>query len=594
MNPGLPRSTGCGVVRPLRRLSLLAWLALALTACAPAAPPESNHTTATAATARPATTTRDMVVAAHPLAAEAGREILRKGGSAADAAIATELVLGLVEPQSSGIGGGAFLLHYDAATGRVDAYDGRETAPAGIRSDVFMAPDGTPREFFDAVVGGQSVGVPGFLRMAALVHEDHGRLPWAELFAPAIRIAEEGFEITPRYHDVVAEAPFLKTFPATRAYFLDAAGEPFPVGTIQRNPAYAETLRTIARDGADAFYEGPIADAVAATVEDAPRNPGTLSVADMAAYRAKERGALCAAYRLWRVCSMPPPTSGGIALLQILGMLERFPLGQYAPDSPDAWHLITEASRLAFADRNRYVADTDFVDVPVAGLLDKDYLAARSALIEPATSLGHAEPGVPPGADPDTAVGASPAQPSTTHLAVVDAAGNAVSMTASIESAYGSRLMVRGFLLNNELTDFSFNPVADGRPVANRVEPGKRPRSSMTPVLGFDQAGHLLFASGSPGGSRIIGYVLKSVIGVLDWNLDMEQAVALPNIVNRNGPTEIEQGPGAEAMAAALAARGEDVKIVDHMTSGLHGIRVRRGELEGGADPRREGVALGD
>jgi gamma-glutamyltranspeptidase/glutathione hydrolase len=562
---------------------------LALATCSDPAPEAHYYGGPPAA---PAEADDYMIAAAHPLAAEAGLEILRDGGSAVDAAIAAELVLTLVEPQSSGVGGGAFMLHYDDETDAVAAYDGRETAPAGIDAEVFLRPDGTRRDFFDAVVGGQSVGVPGFLRMADLAHRAHGRLPWADLFAPAIRLAEEGFEITPRYHRLVANDPYLKVSPQAARYFYDASGAAHAVGTRQRNPALAETLHILARDGAAAFYDGPIANDIVAAVRMAPRNPGMLSRADMANYEAKARDALCGAYRDYKVCSMPPPTSGGVALLQMLAMLERFDLAALGPTSPDAWHLIAEAGRLAFADRNRYLADTDFVTVPVAGLLDPDYLAARARLIDPAASMGRAVAG-DPAAAPANGDGASAEVPSTTHLAVVDGDGNAVSMTASIENVFGSRLMVRGFLLNNQLTDFSFTPESGGRPVANRVEPGKRPRSSMSPVLGFDEDGELLFATGSPGGSRIIGYVLKSVIAMIDWDLNAQQAVAAANIVNRNGATELEAGTGVEEIATALETRGHET-IIRSMTSGAHAIRVRDGELEGGADPRREGIAIGD
>jgi len=540
------------------------------------------------AAAPPARAARQMVVAANPLAAEAGRDILRAGGTAVDAAIAAELVLNLVEPQSSGIGGGAFLLHYDGQSGAVAAYDGRETAPAAATPGLFLTAAGEPMEFWDAVVGGRSVGVPGLVRLLELAHRAHGRLPWARLFEPAITLAETGFLVSPRLHALIAEDPYLKIFPATAAYFTDASGAPLAAGTQLRNPAFAATLRRIAQDGADAFYNGPIAEAIVAAVQGTTPNPGGLSLADLAGYQAKRREALCAPYRTWRVCGMPPPTSGGVAVLQILGLLERFDLPALAPDSAAAWHLITEASRLAFADRDRFLADADFVPVPVARLLAPDYLARRSAAIAPDASLGTAEPGLP------AQNGAMPVQhdpPSTTHLVVVDAAGNAVSMTASIESAFGARLMAAGFLLNNELTDFSFRPDIDGRPVANRVEPGKRPRSSMAPTIALASDGRLALAVGSPGGSRIIGYVVKALVATLDWGLDIQAAIDLPNVVNRNGASEVEEG--AADLAAGLTAAGGEVKLVP-LNSGLHGIAVTAAGLTGGADPRREGVALGD
>lgn len=531
-----------------------------------------------------------MVVAANPLAAKAGRDILRAGGSAIDAAIATSLVLNLVEPQSSGIGGGAFLLHYDGKSGEITAYDGRETAPAAAGPDLFLRPDGEPMGFWEAVVGGRSVGVPGLLRMFELAHKAHGRLPWAALFEPAIRLAEEGFAVSPRLNELIARDKYLMTFPRAAAYFYDASGAPLAVGTILRNPTFAETLRRVARDGADAFYTGPIAEAIIAAVQGAALNPGGLTLSDLVGYRAKQRPPVCGPYRAWRVCGMPPPTSGGVTMLQILGILQGFDLPALTPDSATAWHLITEASRLAFADRNRFLADSDFVPVPVGDLLDPAYLARRGGLISPDASLGKALPGLP------TQNGAMPVQydpPSTSHLVVVDADGNAVSMTASIENAFGARLMAAGFMLNNELTDFSFRPETDGRPVANRVEAGKRPRSSMAPTMVLDGQGKLVLAVGSPGGSRIIGYVVKSIVGVLDWGLDMQAAIDLPNVVNRNGATDVEEGAASAALADGLIALGQEVKVKS-LNSGLHGVEITRSGLTGGADPRREGIALGD
>jgi len=533
---------------------------------------------------------QQMVAAANPLAAQAGREILRAGGSATDAAIATSLVLNLVEPQSAGIGGGAFLLHYDGNSSDVAAYDGRETAPAAVGPDLFLRPDGEPMGFWEAVVGGRSVGVPGLVRLFELAHKAHGRLPWAALFEPAIRLAEEGFAVSPRLNALIAQDKYLKSDATAAAYFHDASGAPLAVGTRLRNPAFAETLRRIARNGADAFYAGPIAEAIVTAVQGAATSPGRLGLADLAGYAAKQRDPVCAPYRVWRVCGMPPPTSGGVAVLQTLGILQGFDLPALAPDSVAAWHLIAEASRLAFADRNRFLADADFVPVPVNDLLDPAYLARRGALISPETSLGKAEPGLP------TQNGAMPIQndpPSTTHLVVVDAEGNGVSMTASIENAFGSRIMAAGFMLNNELTDFSFRPEVDGRPVANRVQAGKRPRSSMSPTMVLDGRGKLALAVGSPGGSRIIGYVVKSLVATLDWGLDIQAAIDLPNVVNRNGATDVEEGTSSDALVAGLAALGHEVKVRP-LNSGLHGIVVTENGLTGGADPRREGVALGD
>ncbi|HMA15044.1 MAG: gamma-glutamyltransferase [Bacteroidota bacterium] len=531
---------------------------------------------------------RHMVAAANPLAAEAGMAMLRQGGTAVDAAIATALVLGLVEPQSSGLGGGAFLLHYDDDSRAVAAYDGRETAPGSADEALFLKDDGTPMSFWDAVIGGRSVGVPGLLRMLDLAHADHGRLPWATLFQPAIRLAEDGFAISPRLHALIAEDRYLTRYPATAAYFHDAAGNPLPAGHLLKNEAYADTLKAVAAGGADAFYTGPIALSIVAAAQGAADNPGDLRYLDLRRYEAKRREALCLPYRIWTVCGMPPPTSGGVAVLQMLKLLEPFDLAALGPGSPQAIHLVAEASRLAFADRGRFLADSDFVEVPLDALLDPAYLAARARLIDPAASMGEASPGLP---SPLAAAPRQPDPPSTSHLSVVDAEGNAVSMTASIEGAFGSHLMAGGFLLNNELTDFAFSPSAEGRPVANRVQPGKRPRSSMSPTLVLDREGRFIMAIGSPGGSRIIGYTTKAIVAALDWNLPMQDAVALPNFVNRNGATDLEAGTPVEAAKPALEALGHEVNVTG-MTSGLHGIRRMESGLEGGADPRREGVVL--
>ena len=538
----------------------------------------------------PARAARQMVAAANPLAAEAGLDILRAGGSAVDAAIAAQLVLNLVEPQSSGIGGGAFLLHYDGETQELAAYDGRETAPAAATPALFLKADGEPMKFWDAVVGGRSVGVPGLPRMLELAHKDQGRLPWARLFEPAIRLAERGFAVSPRLHGLIAKDKHLKTFAETAAYFHGVDGKAHPVGHLLKNPAFAHTLRLLAAGGAEAFYRGTIAQGIAAAVRGAAGNPGAMTLADLAGYQAKRRTVLCRPYRAWRVCGMPPPTSGGVAVLQILGILESFDLVALKPNSAQALHLIAEASRLAFADRNQFLGDADFVAVPVDKLLDRAYLARRARLISPGATLGKAAPGLP------TQKGAMPAQldpPSTSHLVVVDSRGNAVSMTSSIESAFGSRLMAGGFMLNNELTDFAFRPEVGGRPVANRVAAGKRPRSSMSPSLVLDQDGRLVLALGSPGGSRIIGYVTKALIAALDWKLDIQAAVSLPHAVNRNGATDLEADTPVAALKPALEALGHEVRL-RKLTSGLHAIAVTPTGLEGAADPRREGVALGD
>ena len=516
------------------------------------------------------------------------------GGSAVDAAIAAQMVLTLVEPQSSGIGGGAFLLHYDSETGKVTAYDGRETAPAGATPDMFLKADGEPKGFYEAVVGGLSVGVPGVVRMLDLAHRDHGKLPWGRDFGPAVRLATLGFRVSPRLHELISADSHLKSFPAAHAYFYDAAGRPLAVGTKLTNPDLAATFRAIAAGGARAFYEGPIAEDIARAVRHATISPGTLSTADIAAYEAKRREALCRDYREWRVCGMPPPTSGGLTVLQILGILESFDLSALQPGSVEAVHLISEASRLAYADRAVYIGDSDFVPVPVDAMLEPGYLAERAALIRPDRSMGEA----PAGLLQDRAEAPPPSEGyegrSTTHLVVVDQDGDVVSMTSSIENAFGSRLMVRGFLLNNQLTDFAFRPTVGGRPVANAAAPGKRPRSSMSPTIVLDREGGFRYAVGSPGGSRIITYVAKALLGALDWGLDVQTAIDLPNHVNRNGRTELEAGTALEAIAEPLRALGHDV-VLDSLTSGLHGAtRAADGTIAGGADPRREGMVIED
>jgi len=548
---------------------------------------------------------KHMVAAANPIATEAGREILRAGGSAIDAAIATQLVLTLVEPQSSGIGGGAFLLHHDGRT--VKAFDGRETAPSAANDRLFLKPDGKPMSLYEAVVGGRSVGAPGVLRMLELAHRQYGRLPWARLFEPAIRIAEQGFPVSPRLAAALQAEKYLKNDPVAAAYFYDREGRAWPAGHVLKNPEFARTLREIAAGGADAFYQGRIARAIEAKVRSHPVNPGLLTAADIAGYRAKERQPVCTDYRQWTVCGMPPPSSGGIAVAQMLGILEVKGIDRLAPVDgqlrPEAVHLFSEAGRLAFADRGRFVADTDFVPLPgesVKPLIDRRYLAKRAELIGD-KSMGTADPGSPPImtlADAKRGTDNSPELPSTSHVSVVDGFGNAVSMTTSIEDGFGARQMVEGFLLNNQLTDFSFTSSDASGQIANRIEPGKRPRSSMAPTLVFDKGSQRLVATlGSPGGSAIINYVAKTLVGTLDWGLNMQQAIDLPNIGSRNGPTELEQGRVPDALAEALRAKGHNVRVMEQ-TSGLQGIMRMNihGEAMwfGGADPRREGDAKGD
>jgi gamma-glutamyltranspeptidase/glutathione hydrolase len=534
-----------------------------------------------------------MVAAAHPLAAEAGAEILRAGGSAADAAVAIQLVLGLVEPQSSGLGGGAFLLYWDAQAERLTSLDGRETAPRAANPTLFLDAAGEPLEFFEAVIGGRSVGVPGTPMLLSEMHRRWGRLAWPLLFEDAIGLAEQGFTVTPRLSALIeANAESLSRFEATRRLFPPGETAPKP-GSTFRNPAYAETLRLLARGGIGAFYQGVIARDIVETVRGAPGNPGGLTLADMAAYQVVEREPVCVVYRRLDVCGMGPPSSGGIAVGQILGVLAHFNIDNIGPNVPQSWQVIGDASRLAFADRERYLADSDYVPVPVKGLLAPGYLAGRAALLIPGERLQEAEAGEP---EWDHAHllghGASPELPSTSHFVVVDGDGNVVSMTTTIENAFGSRLAVRGFLLNNELTDFSFRTHADGRPVANRVEPGKRPRSSMAPTIVLED-GRPVLALGSPGGSRIIPYVAKTLVAIIDWGMDVQAAVALPHVVNRFGAFDLEAGTAAAELAAALRAMGYEVEVRE-LDSGLHAVAIEDGVLRGAADPRREGVAVGE
>ncbi|MGH8681622.1 MAG: gamma-glutamyltransferase [Burkholderiales bacterium] len=539
--------------------------------------------------------TRFMVAAAHPLAVDAGYDVLKRGGTAMDAAVAMQFVLGLVEPQSSGLGGGAFILHYSAADKRVRAYDGRETAPAAARPERFLVMFGRPMGFFEAILSGRSVGVPGTVAVLELAHRNHGRLAWGELAAPAVELAERGFPLSPRLHAQLAWDRFLRRDPHAARYLYESDTRPKAVGTRLRNPEYAATLREVAAGGARAFYVGPIARDIATAVQKHPVEPGDLTVADLERYRAKEREPVCGAFRTYRVCGMPPPSSGGIAVLQMLGILERLPKTDYAQDPLAAVHLFAEAGRLAYADRDRYVADPDFVDVPVAGLIAEGYLAERAALVSPERSMRRASAGHPSGSPPLSRWldGATLELESTTHLSVVDAEGNAVALTSSIEFAFGNHRFVRGFLLNNQLTDFAFRPEEAGLLVANRVEGGKRPRSSMSPTMVFDADGRLALVAGSPGGHAIINYVARVLVATLDWKVGLQDALDAPNFGSRNGPTELERGTSAETLRARLAALGHDVRVKD-MTSGTHAIQ-RVGEAWiGAADPRRDGIARGE
>lgn len=531
-----------------------------------------------------------MAVTANRHATDAAVEILHAGGTALDAVIAAQLVLNLVEPQSSGLGGGGFLLYHDAREGRLRAYDGRETAPAAARPERFVGADGKPLGFFDAAVGGQSVGVPGLPALIELAYRNHGRLPWPRLFAPAMRLAVEGFPLSPRLHKLLQEDRFLRDEPRARALYYQEDGRPRPVGTKIVNRELAATLLLLAQQGSKGFYEGVIARDIVAAVRGHARRPGDISEADFAAYRAVEREPLCGLrFATLRVCGMPPPSSGGVGVLQMLAYA-----GAEAvePLSPSSVHRFSEAGRLAYADRGRYLADPDFVRVPLQALLEPAYLERRAQLIRAERSMGRARPGELPGAQ---ALGEDDAAelPSTSHLSIVDVEGNAAALTSSIENAFGSRIMVRGFLLNNQLTDFSFRPEENGLPVSNRIEPGKRPLSSMAPTMVFDQSGRVIGIAGSPGGTRIINYTARTLLALFAWYLPPAEALALPHFGSRNGPTELERGTAAEALKPALEKLGHEVAVQD-MTSGLHVI-VRRGdEWIGAADPRREGTARGE
>ena len=523
-----------------------------------------------------------MVAAAHPQAVEAGLEILRRGGSAVDAAIAVQMMLGVVEPHASGIGGGGFLVHYDAATKAMVAYDGRETAPAGATPTMFLTPDGKPLGYYQAVASGISVGVPGLLAVLEMAHKEHGKLAWGELFTSSIVAARDGFTVSPRLANWLVQMPTLRNEPAIRATYYNDDGSVKKIGDKVVNPELATTMQAIAEQGIGAFYRGAIAAEIVERVRTHVR-PGTLSLADLDGYRPIKREPLCGPYRVWTVCGMPPPSSGGLAILQTLALLQPFEIWRDAPDSLRALHLIAEASRLAFADRDRYVADPAFVDVPVAGMLSPAYLAERRWLMSPGRSMGKVGPGVPPGY----------VERGTSHMSIVDRWGNVVSFTTTIEAPFGAQIMVRGVLLNNELTDFSAEPEENGRPIANRVQPGKRPRSSMSPTIVLDRDDRPVAALGSAGGSRIIGDTLQALLGMLDWNLSPEAALAQPRIINRNGATELERDTAGAAQADALRGLGHEVQVRRH-EGGLAAIRRTGDGWQGAADPRRDGVARGE
>ena len=529
-----------------------------------------------------------MVATANVHATDAAVEILQLGGNALDAAIAAQWVLNLVEPQSSGIGGGGFMLHWDAARRRVSAWDGRETAPRSASADFARQPDGTPATFSELLATGKAVGVPGLVAMLEAAHRRHGKLTWERLLRPVIRLAENGFSISPRLHGLLRDDPFLRDDPAARALYYRANGDARPVGETMRNPELATTFRAVGTMGAGALHSGDGADRIAAAVA---QRGGALTSADLHAYRPLQRDAVCGPYRRWRICGMPPPSSGGVGVLQLLGLLERSnPPSD--PDTADAAHLFAEAGRLVYADRARYLADPEFIAVPQRALLEPQYLEQRARLMEKQRSMGIANPGELPERQSQADDNAQEL-PATTHLSIVDRAGNAVALTSSIESAFGSRIQVDGFLLNNQLTDFSLVAERDGKPVANRLQPGKRPLSSMAPTLVFDGSGRLHAVLGSPGGSRIINYVARTLVALLDGNLEPAAALALPHAGNRNGATEVERGRVSEELERELERRGHTVQRVD-MTSGLHLIMRVGDQWVGAVDPRREGIARGD
>jgi len=540
-----------------------------------------------------------MVVAANPLASKAGADMLAAGGSAADAAIAAQLVLNLVEPQSSGIGGGGFLSFYDRAAGKIVIYDGREAAPASDKPDLFLGSDGQPMDFRDALVGGKPVGVPGIVRLLEAVHKDYGKLPWPKLFEPAIKLAEEGFAVTPRLNWWLTSAKdFLATSPDIKAHYYKPDGSPLQVGDIYRSPEMAKTLHGLAEQGANFFYTGALAQEMVKAVAqgvgtESHPSPGGLSMDDLKNYQVIKRAAVCGAYRRYEICGAGPPSAGTIGVIEILGMLQRFDPTQLPPQSARTYHLFAEASRRTFADRDAYVGDPAFVEVPVRGLTDPSYLLMRSGTIDRDRATPGVKPGEPPGrhveAIPDGGVEGA----GTSHMSIVDEAGNAVSFSTTVNAPFGSHLMAGGFILNDQLTDFSFRPEIDGKKAANRVEGGKRPRSSMAPLIVFEGRRHLRLLIGSPGGSKIIDYVALAIIAHLDWGLPIQQAVDHGNVVNTGTRTELEPDSPVAEFADALVGMGHQVELTSE-TSGLHAIAVMKDGLHGGADGRREGLAVGE
>jgi len=532
-----------------------------------------------------------MVVAANPYASWAGKNILEKGGSAIDAAVAVQSMLSLVEPQSSGIGGGAFILYWDNKNKVLHTFDGRETAPKAVNSHWFIEGN-KPMRWIDAVVGGKSVGVPGAIKALEMAQSEFGKLPWTSLFDDTIKTAEDGFKVSPRLAKLVAldYHPGLKTFPASSVYFFPA-GMPLQEGVIKKNRKLAKTLRGIAEKGSDYLLKGEVAQKIVDAVNSAEINPGKMTLEDLASYEPIKREPVCGLYHEKRICGMAPPSSGGVNVYQILKMLEQFDLSQYKPDSIEFANLYTQSSAMAYADREKFIADSDYTNLPFAAMINTAYLERRAEGIEVDKKWRRARAGQPY-AEANVALGMSMELPNTSHVSIVDKDGNAVSMTTSIEFMFGSGLMVEGFLLNNQLTDFSFSPTQDRFPVPNRVEPGKRPRSAMSPTMVFDKDNNLEVVVGSPGGSRIVSYVAQTLIGVLDFGLDIQQAINLPKITNRNDYTALEKGTPLEKLEAPLTALGHNVKVID-LNSGLHGIQFKSGKLIGGADPRREGIAVG-
>ncbi|MGE0827824.1 MAG: gamma-glutamyltransferase family protein [Hyphomonadaceae bacterium] len=566
---------------PALRRALALLLPLALIACATASAPLRRA---------------GIVTAANPHAVAAGVEMLNRGGTATDAAIAAMAVLGLVEPQSAGLGGGGFLMHFDASNGAIDAFDGRETAPMGATPDMFLDAEGRPLPFLAAKTSGRAIGAPSLIAMLHMAHEAHGRLPWARLFEPAIRLADEGFAVSPRLHNIIAAygaRARLAESPDARAYLYTPDGAPLPVGHILRNPAYAESLRAIAARGPDALRDGPLAEAIVAAARREPL-AGALSLSDLQSYRARRLDPVCGAFRVYRVCSMPPPSSGGVAVIETLGLFERARPNAEGVQSPEDWAAYLWAARLAYVDRDYYVGDDAFVPVPTEGLIDARYLDDRARQID----LSHAPRNLAPG-DPSRFVGGASLlerwgretaieAPGTTHLSIMDGHGNVVAMTATIEGAFGAHRMAGGFFLNNQMTDFSFRPALNGRPVANAVAPGKRPRSSMAPVLMFEADGDFYAAIGSPGGGAIISYVARTIIGFTDWGLTMQEAIDLPHLVASAPIIRAEQGVNDE-LTGALTARGWRFESGASEESGLHGFRMTTDDLDAGADRRREG-----